>query len=117
LEEEKNLGMNAMKDPSKVLLSYLQYSSAYELEYSFHVIIMTYELAYSFYAMSLTCKTLCLIIHIICMIKIRSKLRWQFIVPSGVLISYACQSIGLESRGDVGSFCVIGRGARVHGDM
>ena len=29
------------------MLSILQYSNAYELEYSFHVIIMIYELAYS----------------------------------------------------------------------
>ena len=29
------------------MLSYHLYSSAYELEYSFHVIIMIYELAYS----------------------------------------------------------------------
>jgi hypothetical protein len=26
----------------------------------------------------------------------------------------ACQSVGLESRGDMGSFLVHGRGARVH---
>ena len=84
LEEEKHLGMNTMKISSKVLLSYLQYSCAIELEYSFHVIIMTYELAYSFYAMILTCATLCLIIHITCMIRSRAKLRWRFIASSGL---------------------------------
>ena len=107
--------MNTMKSSSKVLLSYYQYSCAIELEYSFHVIIMTYELAYSFYAISLTCKTLCLNIHITCMIRIRAKLRCRFIMPSGVPMSYACRSVGSESWGDVGSFCVTGRGARVHG--
>ena len=64
--EERFFGMN-MKKSSKVLLSYYQNSCAIELEYNFHVIIMTYELAYSFYVMSLTCRTLCLIIHMTCM--------------------------------------------------
>jgi hypothetical protein len=39
--------MNIMKISSKVMLSYYEYSSAYELEYSCLVIIMIYELAYS----------------------------------------------------------------------
>ena len=112
--KERIFGMNTMKESSKVFLSFYPYSSAYELEYSFHVIIMTYELAYSFYAMSLTCRNLCLIIHITCMIRSRAKLRWRFFMPSGVPMSYACRSIGSESRGDVGSFCVIGHGAQVH---
>jgi len=103
--------MNTMKCSSKVLLSYFQYSSAYELEYSFHVIIMTYELAYSFYAMRVTCRTLCLIIHITYMSRNRAKLRWRFIVPSDVPMSYACRSIGSESQGDVGSFFVHRHGA------
>ena len=111
LEEKRNLGMNTMKNSSKVLLSSYKYSCAIELDYSFHVIILTYELAYSFYVMSLTCKTLCLIIHTTYMIRVRTKMRWWFIVPSGVPMSYACQSIGTESQGDVGSFYVIGRGA------
>ena len=38
---------NIMKSSSIVMLSYHLYSSAYELEYSFHIIIMIYELAYS----------------------------------------------------------------------
>ena len=96
-EKEINLGMNTMRISSKVLLSYYRYSCAIELEYSFHVIIMTYELAYSFYAMILTCATLCLIIHITCMIRSRAKLRWWFVVPSGLSMSYACRSIGSES--------------------
>ena len=39
------------------MLSYHLYSSAFEQEYSFHVIIMIYELAYSLYVMILTCRT------------------------------------------------------------
>ena len=37
-KKEKHLGMNTMKNSSKVLLSYLQHSYAIELEYSFDVI-------------------------------------------------------------------------------
>ena len=55
LEEERNLGMNTIKSSSIVMPSYLQYSSAYELEYSCLVIIMIYELAYSLCVMILTC--------------------------------------------------------------
>jgi hypothetical protein len=106
--------MNTMKESSKVLLSFYQYSCAIELEYSLHVIIVTYELAYSFYVMDLTCRTLCLIIHMTCMIRSRAKLRWRFVVPSGFPMSYACRSVELGSRGDVGSFFVHGRGAWVH---
>ena len=29
----------------------------------------------------------------------RARLRWQFVVPSGLPMSYACQSVGSESRG------------------
>jgi hypothetical protein len=36
--EERIFGMNNMKNSSKVLLLFYPYSSAYELEYSFHVI-------------------------------------------------------------------------------
>ena len=97
--EERNHGMNNRKNYSKVLLWFYQYRCAIELEYSFRVIILTYELAYNFYVMSLTCKTLCLIIHITCMIRIRAKLRWRFVVPSGLPMSYACRSIESESGG------------------
>jgi hypothetical protein len=111
LEEEKNLGMNTMRNSSKVLISFYQYSCAIELEYSFHVIILTYELAYSFYAISLTCKTLCLIIHTTYMTRIRTKLRWWFCRSFGLPMSYACRSVWSESCGDVGSFFVHGHGA------
>jgi hypothetical protein len=114
---EEILGMNNMMSSSKVLFSYYQYSYAYELEYSFHVMILTYELAYSFYVMKLTCRTLSLIIHITCMIRIRAKLRWRFVVSSGLPMSYACRSVGSESRGDMGSFFVHGRDAQVHGNL
>jgi hypothetical protein len=73
--------MDTMRNPSKVLLPFYQCSCTIELEYSFQVIILTYELAYSFYVMSLTCKTLCLIIHTTYMIRIRTKLRWRFVIP------------------------------------
>ena len=91
--------MNTMRISSKVLLSYYQYSYATELKYSFHVIIMIYELAYSLCVMILTCSTLCLTIHMTCMSRSRARLRWQFVVPLGFPISYACRSVGLESRG------------------
>jgi hypothetical protein len=108
--------MNSMKSSSKVLLSFYQYSYTYELEYSFHVMILTYELAYSSYVMSLTCRTLFLIFHAMYMHKNRVMLRWWFIMPLGVPRSFTCRSIGSESWWDLGSFCVIGRGARVHRD-
>ena len=74
---------NTMKSSSIVMLSYHLYSSAYELDYSFCFIIMIYELAFSLYVMILTCRTLCLIIHMTYMSRIKAKLRWRFIVPSG----------------------------------
>jgi hypothetical protein len=105
---------NTMKSSSIVMLSYHLYSSAYELEYSFHVIIMIYELAYSLCVMILTCSTLCLIIHMTCMS--RSRARVGVTVHRSFRFAHilACQSVGLESRGDMGSFLVHGRGARVH---
>ena len=116
-KKERKLGMNTNRIFSKVMLSFYKYSCAMELEYSFHVIIMTYELAYSFYAMILTCATLCLTILITCMSRSRAKLRWWFIVPLGLPMSYACRSVGSESHRDMGSFFVYRRGARVHGNL
>ena len=92
--------MNTMIISFEILLSYYQYSCAIELEYSFYVIIMTYELAYSSYVMNLAYRTLSLIIHTTYMIRIRAKLRWRFVVLSGLPMSYACRSVGSESRGD-----------------
>ena len=94
-EKREKLGMNTKRISSIVMLSYHLYSSAYELEYScLHVIIMIYELAYSLCVLILTCSTLCLIIHMIYMSRIRVKLRWRFIVPSGVPKFFTHQSIG-----------------------
>ena len=99
------------------MLSYHLYSSAYELEYNFHVIIMIYELAYSLRVMILTCPTLCLIIHMNCMSK--SRTRVEVVVRRSFRVAYilACQSLGLESQGYIGSFLVHRRGARVHGNL
>jgi hypothetical protein len=117
MEEERNLGLNTIKSSSIVMLPYLQYSSAYEVEYSCLVIIMIYELAYSLCVMILTCSTLCLIIHMTCMRRSRARLRWWFVVPSGLPMSNACRSVGSESQRDMGSFFVHGCGARVHGNL
>jgi hypothetical protein len=59
------------------LFSYYQYSYAYEIEQSPYVINLAY-------------RTLCLLIHMMYMERIRAKLRWWFIVPSGLPKSYAC---------------------------
>jgi hypothetical protein len=87
------------------------YSHTYELEYSFAVMILIYELVYSLCVMGITCLTLCLIIHITYVIGIRAKLRWQFIVPQGVPISFTCRSIGSGTAGDLGSCCIRKHGA------
>jgi hypothetical protein len=99
------------------MLSYLQYSSAYELVYSFLVIIMIYELVYSLCVMILTCLTLCLIIHMTCMS--RSRARDEVVVRRSIGFAHilAYRSVGSESRGDMGSFLVHGRGARVHENL
>ena len=111
------LGMRNTNSFNMFLSSTYQFSHACELEYSFHVMILTYELAYSFYVMNLACRTLSLIIHATLMIRIRTKLRWWFIIPSGLPMSYACRSVRPESRGDMGSFFIHGRGARVYGNL
>jgi hypothetical protein len=89
-------------------------SDTYELEYSSYVMILAYELAYNFDVMSLAYRTLCLIIHITYMIRIRAKLRCWFIIPLGLPMSYACRSIGSESRGDIGSFFIHEHGPWVY---
>ena len=90
---------NTMKSSSIFMLSYHLYSSANELEYSFHVIIMIYELAYSLCVMILTCSTLSLIIHMTCMSRSRARLGVAVHRSFGFAHILACQSIGLESRG------------------
>ena len=91
--------MNTIKNSSKVLLSFYQYSCAIELEYSFHVIILTYELAYSLCVMILTCATLCLTIHMTCMSRSRARDEVMVCHSLGFVHILACQSIGSESRG------------------
>jgi hypothetical protein len=106
--------MNTTKSSSIFKLSSYSYSNAYELEYScLHVIIMIHELVYSLNVMILTCSTLCLIIHITCMSRIRSKLRWQFIMHSGMPKSFTYRFVGSGTWGDLGSFCVRKHGAWV----
>jgi len=70
------------------MLSYYIDSHTYELEYSCYVIILIYELVYSLYVMRVAYMTLCLTIHIIYIIEIRAKLRWRFIMLSGVPKSF-----------------------------
>jgi hypothetical protein len=102
---------------------FFTYSCAIELEYSFYVIILTYELAYSLCVMILTCpydmilvcelvhspyarvssyKTLCIIIHTICLLGFRVRYRWWFIMPSGTPKSFTCRSVGSGTAGDLG---------------
>jgi hypothetical protein len=96
--------MSNMKNLPMFLFSYYQYSYAYELEQSLYVT-------------RLADRTLCSIVHTIYMIRSRAKLRWRFIVPSGLPLSYACRSIGSKSHGDKGSFSIHGRGARVYRNL
>jgi hypothetical protein len=120
---------------SKFKLSYLLYSFAIELEYSFHVIILTYELAYSlcvmiltysydmilayeldysFYARVSSYKTLCLNIHTICLLGFRAKYKWRFIMPLGMPKFFTCRSVGSGTAGDLGGHYIHRRGARVY---
>ena len=87
--EEEILGMNINMGSSKVISS-LYYSHTYELEYSYCVMILIYELVYSLYVMKVAYMTLCLTTHITYIIEIRAKLRWRFIMPSGVPKSFTC---------------------------
>ena len=70
------------------MLSYHFYSHTYELEYSYDVMILIYELVYSLCVMRIAYMTLCLTTHITYIIGFRAKLRWRFIVPSGVPKSF-----------------------------
>jgi hypothetical protein len=116
LEERATFVMNTMKSSFKFKFSYHSYSNAYKLEYScLHVIIVIYELAYSLDVMILTCLTSCLNIHMTSMSRSRVRLRWRFVVSSGLSISFICQSVGSGTRGGICSFFVHGHGARVHG--
>ena len=108
--------MNRDMSSSKVMLSSYNYSHTYELEYSYCVIILIYELVYSLCVMKVAHLTLRLTTHITYIIRIRAKLRWWFIVPSGVPESFTCRSVGLGTLGDLGSFCICKCGAWVWRD-
>jgi hypothetical protein len=108
--------MNRDMSSSKVMPSLYNYSHTYELEYSYYVTILIYELAYSLCVMRVAYLTLCLATHITYIIGIRAKLRWRFIVLSGVPKSFTYRSVGLGIRGDLGNFCVRKRGAWVWRD-
>jgi hypothetical protein len=86
-----------MKSSSIVILSYHLYRIAYELEYSYLVIIMIYELACSLCVMILTCLTLCLNIHMTCMG--RSRARVEVTVCRSFRFAHilTCRSVGSES--------------------
>jgi hypothetical protein len=88
-----------MKSSSKFLLSYHSYSSAYELDYRFHVIIMIYQLAYSLCVMILTCSTLSLIIHMTCMSRSRTRVEVTVRCSFEFAHMLTCRSVGSESHG------------------
>ena len=78
--------------------------------------ILIYELLYSLYVMRVAYITFCLTTHITYIIGISAKVRWRFIVPSGVPKSFTCRSVGSESQKDLGSFCLRKRGSWVWRD-
>jgi hypothetical protein len=88
--EEKILGMNINMGSSKVMSS-LYYSHTYELEYSYCVI---YKLVQGLCVMRVAYLTLYFNNHITYIIEIRAKLRWRFIVPSGVPKFFTYRSVG-----------------------
>jgi hypothetical protein len=90
--------MNRNMSSSKVMLSSYNYSHTYELEYSYCVIILIYELVYSLYVMRVAHLNYCLNTYITYINKIRAKLRWRFIMPSGVPKSFTCRSVGSGTR-------------------
>ena len=97
--KKRFLGMNRDMSSSKVMFSSYNYSHTYKLEYSYCVIILIYELVYSLYVMKVAHLTLCLNTHITYIIRIRAKLRWRFIVLSGVPKPFICRSVGSGTRG------------------
>ena len=110
--EEEIPSMNINMGSSKVMSS-LYYSHTFELEYSYCVMILIYELVQSLCVMRIAHLTLCLNNHITYIIRIRAKLRWWFIVSSGVPKFFTCRSIGSGTRGGFDSFYIHKRGAWV----
>jgi hypothetical protein len=101
---------------SKAMFSYYIYSHTYELEYGFCVMIMIYELVQSSCVMRVAYLTLCLTNHITCIAGIRVKLRWWFIVSSGVPKFFTYRSVGSGTWGNLGSFYICKRGVWVWRD-
>ena len=90
--------MNINMGSSKVMSS-LYYSHTYELEYSYSIMILIFELVQILCVMRIAHLTLCLNNHITYIIGIRAKLRWWFIVPSGVPKFFTCRSVGSGTQG------------------
>ena len=105
--------MNRNMSSYKAMLLYYNYSHTYELQYSYCVMILIYELVQSLLIMRVAHLTLCLNNHRTYIIEIRAKLRWRFIVPSGVPKFFTCRSVGSGIRGDLGSFYIRKHGAWV----
>jgi hypothetical protein len=78
---------------------------------------MIYELVYSLCVMILTCLTLCLIIHMICMSRSRARVEVSVRRSFGFAHILACGSVWSESQGDMCSFFVHRRGAQVHRNL
>jgi hypothetical protein len=87
--EEKILRMNINMGSSKVMSS-LYYSHTSKLECSYYVMILIYKLVQSLCVMRVAYLTLCLNNHITYILRIRAKLRWRFIMPSGVPKFFTC---------------------------
>jgi hypothetical protein len=61
--------------------------------------ILIYELVYSLYVMRVAHLTLCLTAHIAYIVRIKAKLRWRFIMLSGVPKSFTCRFVGSGTWG------------------
>jgi len=111
--KKTTLGQNRIMSSSKFILSLSNYSHVYELEYSCDVIILIYELVYSICVMRISSLTLYVIKHITYIMKTIIKL--DVVVHRGAKCAQfiTCQSIGLESRGELGSLCICRHGVWV----
>ena len=107
--------MNINMGSSKVMSS-LYCSHTYELVYSYCLMILIYELVQGLCVMRIAHLTLCLNNHITYIIGIRAKLRWRFIMLSGVPKFFIYRSVGSGTQGDSGSFCICKSGAWVWRD-
>jgi hypothetical protein len=93
--------------------SYL-YSLYFELEYSHFDISMIYELEYNPYIMLISNLAQNFIVHTMFRDRIRLMLRWWFIMLLDMLKFFTYQSVGSETREDLGGHYVCGRGARIY---